>query len=87
MLQRVHQFRSYNTCSFDRAFPVHNSGGCYDLFRVTLAYASNTNAITWNLIHSSSMAIDEASFRSDGKSPHREGMGCTDEDMPKAGRG
>ena len=84
MLQRMHQFRSFDTCSFDRAFLFYNNRGSHDLFRVTLAYTSNPNAITWDLIHSSSMAIDEAPPRFDGKSPYRKGVGRTHENLPKA---
>ena len=84
MLQGLHQFRRYNTCSFDRASLVYNSWGSHDLFRVTLAYSINPNAITWCLIHSSSMAIDEASPRFDGKSPYWEGVGRPYEDLSKA---
>ena len=84
MLQSMHQFRSFDTCSSDRAFLVYNSRGSHDLFRLTLAYISNPNAFTWGLIHFSSMAIDEAPPRFDGKSPYRKGVGRTHENLPKA---
>ena len=84
MLQGVHRVRSYNTCSFGRAYLVHNSRGSNDLFRAALAYTSNTNAVTRGLIHSSSMATDEASSRLNGKSSYREGMGRSHEDLRKA---